>query len=250
MIYKMQPWKTTISSKTISHSSRWMVHLLMAHSLVEHLHQLVPAWVLVLETLLWMEPPTCGSLMSTYVAMIVKSLLPPYLLNLLPSLMWRRPFMSYPLSSYHSLPALENDVVVRAKKTTWFYTPWFLLIINVLVIKMNFRILRLFIPFLIVSCVILAMRAFLSSSSTIYTVMGVLRCVPIILFIRWLWQFLGSFCYIRALSFSVSHLGKESHTISWNGYLKASNRNSIMWKGNWRTINIVYLICRFWNRWW
>ena len=107
-----------------------------------HLLKIFTSWFLhghfFIKTLLSTESPTCGSFMSTSAAMIAKFFLPRELLNLLPSLMWRRPFTSHSLSCYHSLLVLNNHMVMQATKTTWFFMPWFLLKINnMLVIKMN-----------------------------------------------------------------------------------------------------------------
>jgi len=65
----------------------------------------------VLETFLYMEPPTCGSLITTIVAMIAKINFPPDLLNIL-SMMWRRPSTPHPLSCFHPLPGLNNHMVM------------------------------------------------------------------------------------------------------------------------------------------
>ena len=119
---------------SLTHQGEWVISMWWIRLL-----DIFTNWFLhgrfFLETLLWMEPPICGSLMSTFVVKIAKSLLPLDIINILPSLMWRRPFTSLPLSCCHSLPALENHVVMQATKTTWFSMPWFLLIINMLVIK-------------------------------------------------------------------------------------------------------------------
>lgn len=129
---------------SLTHQSEWIISLYLIlllnnfNSLFLHRH------FLLLELLLWMELPTCGSLMSTSVAMPKLFFLPSDLLNLIPSLMWRRNFTSLPLSFFHSFPTLGNYMVIQAIKTTRFSMPQVMFIINnFLVIKTNIRILIL-----------------------------------------------------------------------------------------------------------
>ena len=136
-------------------------------------------------------------------------------------------------------------------KRYMFFDACFTFIIkNMIVIEMNFRILRLVIPFLVVFGVIMGMRACLRSSSAMHIAMGWWWCVPIIIFPQGFQPCLGTFWNLWEFSFRVYHLGKESQVDSWNGYLKDPNRNNFMWKWNWRMVNIVYLNCWFWSRWW
>ena len=128
----------------ISYPTRLIGSLPVAIFLAHLLHYQVPSGpsIIVLDGL-----PICGSLMVTFVAMNAKILLPLDLLNLLPSLMWRMAYTSYIFPYYHFLPKLDNRMVIQATKVTLFYMPQILFTItNLLVIKVNFRILRLFIP--------------------------------------------------------------------------------------------------------
>lgn len=148
----------------------------------------------VLATLLWMERPTRGSLMTTYVAMMTISLLPPDLLYLLPFLLLRGFFTPHPFSFCYYSPSLKKHMVMQSTKTASFSMPLFLFIINKMVVmKMNIRILRLVIPFYWVSSMIMGMRACLSSFSSMHTTIGWWWCVPIML-CPWQFQkFRGSF---------------------------------------------------------
>jgi len=111
--------------------------------------------------------------MSTFVVMTAKNILPLDLINLLPSLMWIRPFSSCPLSYCHSLAALDSHKVIQATITTCFFMPKIIFILNnVLVIKMNISIMRLFTVVFVVLGAILIMRSCLSSSFAMCIIMG------------------------------------------------------------------------------
>lgn len=183
-----------------------------------------------------MELPTCGSLMYMLVIMTTKILLPPDLLKILPSVMWRRFFMSCPLPCCHSFPTLGNNMVIQTIKTTWFSMPKVLFIINnLLVIKRKIRISQPFIPCFVFYSVNLARRSCCISSSTMLTVTRKMWCVFSILFPWWFQKWLGlfawinpCFCYLRTLSFNISQSFKSRslYNLQWLSHSLAINTKS------------------------
>ena len=89
-----------------------MVHFHVAHLLVENCFNYFMHRRFILKMLLWMEPQTCGSLMTSLVAMGAKGLVPPDLLNQFLSLLWERLFTPHPPLCFHYFPTLNNDVVM------------------------------------------------------------------------------------------------------------------------------------------
>ena len=99
--------------------------------------------------------------------------------------------------------------------------PWVTLMINnMIVIEINIRILRLVIPFLAISGVIMVMRAYLSSFPAMSIVMGWWWCVPIILFPRRFRRCLGRIWHLRAFSLGASQACKlrSLHILLWLSY--------------------------------
>jgi len=159
--------------------------------------------------LFWMEPSTCGSLITTFVEMTIISLLPLDLLYLLLCLLFKGYFMPHLFPHCYYFPALNEHMVMQSTKTSSPFMPWSMYIINnMIVIKISIQILRLVIPFFLVSSMLMGTRAFLSSFSAMHTAMGWWWCVPIILFPRWSQQYLGSIWHPWPFSFGVSQACK------------------------------------------
>lgn len=230
----------------------------------------------VCRSLFWMEPPTLGSLMATFVAMATMCPLPPDLLNMPLSLLWKRPFALHLPLCYHSFPTPCKHMVMKTTKRTCMSMPWLMFILNnMVIIKMNMIIISgLVIP----SLAIMVMRACLSSLPAMCTITGWCWSVPSLLFLRRSQKYHGRLCLHWALSFIVSqacitrslhnlqwsnhalafstktssfitHPSKKSHAYICNGYLDISNKNESMWRWKWRIIMVVYLRCQCRHRW-
>lgn len=234
----------------------------------------------VCRAMLWMEPPTRGSLMVTSVAITIMSFLPLDLFNMPLPLLWEGPFMPHLPLRYHLFPTPCKHMVMQTTKITYISMPWLMFFLNnMVIIKMNTIIIsRLVIPSLVVSAAIMVMRACLNSLPAMCFITGWWWSFPILIFLWQSQQYHGRFYLHWALSFVVSqnyimrslhnlqwhkhalafstntssfitHPGNESHACICNRYLHISNRNESMWRWKWRMIRVVYFRCQSWNRW-